>query len=104
MRDAMPGRLSFDRVADGEPGEIGEREAGYPRAAVVQVVGGHDVAPGEECGALERVLELAHVAGPGARLEGAAGLGREPQRPPGREALEEVIGEQVDVRRTLADR
>ena len=74
-------------------GQVGERRSTSPSQSVD--------------GALDRVLELAHVAGPGVALERAQRLGLEAPRPATRlvaRAREEGLGEQPDVLAALAQR
>ena len=50
-------------------GRIRRRESGHQRFDAPSPISGNDVAVREDHRALERVLELAHVAGPRVRLE-----------------------------------
>jgi len=64
-----------------------------------QVLGRDRVAPHEHDRALDRVLQLAHVAGPAVRGQHLLGLGREGEPPArlGGMVGEEVTGERHDV-------
>ena len=71
------------------------------------MLGLDDVAAGEDGGALDDVLQLADVAGPGVGLELGLGLGREGGGRPGvalRVLAEEVLGQEAHVAEALAER